>query len=110
MKLGVPKESGAGEARVAITPDVAKRLIGKGFFVLVERSAGASAHFPDTDYEAVGCELVDRATVLAADIVVKVRKPAAAEIAGLRSGAVLIGFIELCEDDGTLKEIGRAHV
>jgi len=105
MKLGVPKESSVGEARVAITPDVAKRLIGKGFSVLVEHAAGASAQFPDTDYEAVGAQLVDRAAALGADIVVKVRKPVAAEIAGLRSGAVLIGFIELCEDDGTLKAL-----
>jgi NAD(P) transhydrogenase subunit alpha len=105
MRLGVPKETIAGEARVAITPDVAKRLIAKGFSVLVERSAGVSAQFPDEDYEANGAELADTATVLAADIVVKVRKPSRTEVAAMGSGAVLIGFVELCEDDGTLKAL-----
>ncbi len=105
MRIGIPRETVAGEARVAITPDVAKRLTGKGFAVLVERGAGEAAHFGDADYQAAGAQLVDTATALAADIVVKVRKPSAEEIARLAQGAVLISHMELCEDDGTFKAL-----
>ncbi len=101
MKLGVPKETRAGERRVATVPEVVKKLVGKGLAVAVERGAGAAAGYPDADYAAAGAELTDAAGALGADIVVKVRKPAPGEIAGLRGGAVYISLIETCEDDGT---------
>ncbi|MGD2081960.1 MAG: Re/Si-specific NAD(P)(+) transhydrogenase subunit alpha [Chromatiales bacterium] len=110
MRIGVPKETAVGETRVALTPDVAKRLIGKGFEVLLERSAGAAAHFPDEDYEASGAVLGDAAEALSADLVVKIRRPSGDEIEGMREGAVLIGFTELCEDDGTLAALHRRGV
>jgi len=110
MKIGVSRETVAGEARVAITPDVAKRLAGKGFEVLVARGAGEAAHFGDEDYQGAGAQLVDTAAAFAADIVVKVRKPSAEEIARLAKGSVLISLIELCEDDGTLKALQAREV
>ena len=105
MRLGIPRESAAGETRVAVTPEIVKKLITKGFEVSVETGAGTAADFADAAYAEAGAEVVDTASALGADIVVKVRKPTHDEIAGLTSGSVLIGFLELCEDDGTLQAL-----
>ena len=93
MKIGVPRESLAGETRVAITPDVVKKLTGKGFEILIEAGAGESAHFPDDEYSAVGGTLVSNAEALAAEIVVKLRKPSAEEVAAMADGAIYIGLV-----------------
>ena len=105
MRLGIPRESAAGETRVAVTPEIVKKLITNGFEVSVETGAGTAADFADAAYAEAGAEVVDTASALGADIVVKVRKPTHDEIAGLTSGSVLIGFLELCEDDGTLQAL-----
>jgi NAD(P) transhydrogenase subunit alpha len=102
MKLGVPRETREGERRVATTPEVAKKLIGKGLRVVVERGAGAAAGYHDEEYAQAGADLADAAQVYGCDIVVKVRKPSSDEIAALGQGAVYIGLLETCEDDGTL--------
>ncbi len=90
---------------MAITPDIAKKLIGKGFSLKIEKDAGLAAGFHNDDYLAAGVDLVDRAQALAADIVTKVRKPDAGEIAAMQEGALFIGHIETCEDDGTLQAL-----
>ena len=99
MKLGVPKETLEGESRVAITPEVAKTLVGKGLRVLVEAGAGEGAHYHDPAYVEAGAELVDRATALACDIVAKVRRPSTGDAAAMREGAVFIGMMETCGED-----------
>jgi NAD(P) transhydrogenase subunit alpha len=73
MKLGVPKESGKGERRVAIVPAVVPQLVKMGCEVLVERGAGAAAGLVDSAYEAKGAQLVDRDAALGAEIVAQVR-------------------------------------
>ncbi|EGV51429.1 Re/Si-specific NAD(P)(+) transhydrogenase subunit alpha [Candidatus Endoriftia persephone] len=103
MKIGVPRESLAGETRVAITPDVVKKLTGKGFEILIEAGAGESAHFPDDEYSAVGGTLVSNAEALAAEIVVKLRKPSAKEVAAMADGAIYIGLVESCGEDESIK-------
>lgn len=105
MKIGIPRETAAGEKRVASTPDIVKKLVARGFTVVLERGAGEAAHFTDDDYSSAGAMLGERGDALAADIVLKVRRPTADEIAAMSNGAVVIGFIELCEDDGTLKSM-----
>ena len=99
MKLGIPKETVAGESRVATTPEIAKRLVADGIDVLLEKGAGEASHFVDAAYAEVGVRLADRAEVLAADIVAKVRKPSAEEVAQMREGAVFIGHVETCDED-----------
>lgn len=99
MKLGIPKETLDGEARVATTPEIAKKLIAGGLEVLVECGAGDAAHYPDADYEAVGVQLTDTAGALGCDIVAKVRKPTANEVAMMRDGAVFVGHAETCDED-----------
>ncbi|HEY1516618.1 MAG TPA: Re/Si-specific NAD(P)(+) transhydrogenase subunit alpha [Solirubrobacteraceae bacterium] len=101
MQIGVPKESAEGERRVALVPEVVRKLGGSGggesgggLEVVVERGAGAGALIPDGQYEDAGARLVDDpAGVYEAEVVVKVAPPNAEEIARLRSDSVLIGFL-----------------
>ena len=73
MKIGVPKESAAGERRVALVPDTTKRLAGEGVEVLVEAGAGERAWFPDDTYREAGARIASLEEVYAeADVVVRV--------------------------------------
>lgn len=102
MKIGIPKESLAGESRVAMTPEVVKKLVSQGHEVIVEAGAGTAAHFPDAEYTEAGASVGDAAAALGCEMVTKVRKPTQDEIAGMAEGAIYMGLIETCEDDGTL--------
>ena len=75
MKVGIPKERADGEARVATTPEIAKKLVAGGLTVLLERGAGAAAYYSDEAYEQAGVPLTDAAGALACDSVAKVRRP-----------------------------------
>ena len=93
MIIGIPKERRAGELRVAASPDTVKRLVGQGLTVAVERGAGAGAAYTDDAYGAAGAQLGDAAAALRADIVLKVQRPTADEIKGMKSGAVLVAML-----------------
>jgi NAD(P) transhydrogenase subunit alpha len=99
MKIGIPKETQPGEHRVASTPEVVKKLVGNGFSVKVEGGAGLSAHFTDDQYAAAGAEIGDRASAYDADILVKVRRPDADDVAAMRAGGIFIGYLESCGED-----------
>jgi NAD(P) transhydrogenase subunit alpha len=99
VRIGVPRELEPGERRVALVPDAVSRLAAGGFEVVVEPGAGAEASFPDEAYREAGATLAE--AVWEADAVAKVRKPTAEEAARLRSGQVLVGFLEpLTDPDG----------
>ena len=89
--IGVPKETADGERRVALVPDTVRRLRAAGLEIVVEPEAGAAALIPDELYAAAGARLSQDAW--RCDVVVKVAPPAPEEIAELRDGAVLIGFL-----------------
>ena len=99
MKIGVPLETRPGEARVASTPEVVKKFAAKGFEVLVERGAGVRAGYPDTEYEAAGARVTDRAGAYDTDLLLKVRRPDAADVAAMRQGGIYIGLMEGCGED-----------
>src|SRR5215212_1787891 len=90
--IGVPRETFAGEKRVATVPEVVEKLIKLGFRVAVESGAGEAANFPDDAYRAAGAEVVQDVWAKS-DIVLKVRAPETAEVQRLREGTTLIGFI-----------------
>ena len=110
MKIGVIRETFAGEKRVASTPEVVAKLVKKGFEVVVERGAGEPSHFHDPQYLEAGAQLVDRSEALAADLVLSVRKPTAEIVEGLREKAILISHLEDCEDDGTINKLLDKHI
>jgi NAD(P) transhydrogenase subunit alpha len=91
MRLGVPQETGEGETRVALVPEVVKRLVAKGLEVRVAPGAGARALIPDAAFGEAGAELSD--DVWSADVVLKVAPPSGEEIARLGDGSVLLGFL-----------------
>jgi len=108
MRVGVPRETAAGECRVALVPEVVSRLVPGGFEVLVEGGAGESASFPDRDYEEAGAQIVGNP--YEANAVVKVQKPSADEAGRLREGQVLIGFLQPLTDKEGLERLAGLGV
>ena len=108
--LAVTKERRAGETRVAVTPDAAKKLIALGFEVVVETGAGLAAAAPDADYETAGAKIVkDAATALkSADVVLKVRGPSDEEIGQLKAGAIVVGLFNPHQDKPLLEALTKA--
>ncbi|MEY4751402.1 MAG: hypothetical protein RIQ60_3616, partial [Pseudomonadota bacterium] len=95
LLIGVPKESAAGEKRVATVPEVVEKLVKLGFGVAIESGAGEAANCDDAAYRAAGAEVVGSAAELLgkADIVFKVSVPTPAEVDLMRPGTTLIGFV-----------------
>ncbi len=95
LRIGIPREVFPGEKRVATVPEVVAKLVKLGFTVGVESGAGDAANFADDTYRAAGAEVVSGAAALWAgsDIVFKVRPPTAEEVALMREGGMLIGFV-----------------
>jgi len=95
LTIGVPRETFAGEKRVATVPEVVEKLVKAGFAVSVETAAGDAANFADDTYRAAGATVVaDVASLWAnSDIVFKVRPPSLAEVAMMKEGGALIGFV-----------------
>ena len=93
--IGVPRETAAGEKRVATVPEVVEKLVKLGFKLAVESGAGDAANFSDDAYRAAGAQVVQGAADLwaQADIVFKVRAPSAEEAALMHEGQSLISFI-----------------
>ena len=93
MRIGIVAESAEGETRVAATPATSAQLLKLGYDVVVEAGAGAASSYPDSDYQAAGAVIVDRDTAWGADVVLKVNAPMDDELALLRAGAVLVGWL-----------------
>ena len=95
MRIGVPRETHAGERRVATTPDVAVQLIKLGFNVVVETGAGAAASYSDDAYKDAECDVIASRSDLwtQSDLILKVRAPEVDQVAGLRADQTLISFL-----------------
>ena len=98
MKLTIPNQCHAGEARAAVNPATVKKLRALGLAVTVASGAGAGAHHSDAEYEAAGAEVASGDNALQAvwgeaDIVLALRQPEVAEAQAMRAGAVLIGML-----------------
>jgi NAD(P) transhydrogenase subunit alpha len=93
MKIGIPKESQAGERRVAATPKTVSQLRGLGYEVAVQSGAGGAASYPDAAYAAEGATIVKGAEVWKSDIITKINAPTTVEIAKLAKGTTLISLL-----------------
>lgn len=100
LTMGIPAETTSGEARVAVTPETAKKLISQGHTVRVQAGAGVAASLPDAAFEAVGAHIVDAAGAWSSDVVLKVRAPEAAEASFIKSGSTVIGMLEPFNAEG----------
>jgi H+-translocating NAD(P) transhydrogenase subunit alpha len=94
MLIAAPTETDPGETRVAATPETVKKFIGLGAEVAVEHGAGVKAGLPDADYVSAGARLVPADEALGADVVLKVRRPNAAEIERLKPEALVIAAMD----------------
>ena len=106
MKIGAPKESARGEARVALTPESAKQIQKLGHECLVETGAGLAAGFNDDTYRDAGVTVVDGADALwnDAEVVIKVREPSDEEAERLREGQTLIAFFWPAQNEALLEK------
>jgi NAD(P) transhydrogenase subunit alpha len=111
MRIAVPNESRGGERRVALVPDVIKRLAAKGHEVVVESGAGERARIPDALFEEAGARIATGAAALeGADVVARVTPPSAEEIDGLPDGSVLIAFLAPLTSPDTTRALASAGV
>jgi len=109
MKVGVPKETAAGERRVALVPETAAKLSTQGFEIVVEAGAGEDASLPDAAYVDAGARIAP--TVFgAAEAIVKVQKPTADEAGRLREGDVLIAFLQPLTDAQGIERLAERGV
>lgn len=93
MNAGIPRESAAGERRVAATPDSVKKLVKLGFDVRVERDAGLAAGFDDASYVAAGATIEPPERVWASEVIAKIRPPSDAEAKRLGGSQTLISYL-----------------
>jgi NAD(P) transhydrogenase subunit alpha len=107
MQVGVPKEAGERERRVALVPDVVRRLDAKKVGVAVEAGAGEGALIPDALFADAGAQIADP---WGCEVVVTIAPPAAQQIAALRSGQVLIGFLAPLTSPETTRALAQAGV
>ena len=107
LTIGVPRETFAGEKRVATVPEVVEKLVKLGFAVCVETGAGAAANFGDDTYQAAGARIAGSAAELmdSSDIIFKVRAPAPAEIALMKPGSTLVSFIWPAQNPELMREL-----
>jgi NAD(P) transhydrogenase subunit alpha len=111
VKVAVVKETAPGERRVALVPDSIHRLAQIGLEVLVERGAGEAAFFPDHAYTEAGAAVASHEEVLEkSDIVLLVGRPAAADVAKLRSGQTVIGMLSPLTQTDLARQLGAAGV
>jgi len=110
MRIGVPKETTPGERRVALVPESGKKLIQAGYQVVVETGAGSAAGFPDAAYRDAGVTLDAPATVLGADVVLKINPPEPNEIEAMRPGAIYLGSLMPLRNLETVKTLAGRGV
>jgi H+-translocating NAD(P) transhydrogenase subunit alpha len=108
VRVALPKEIAPGERRVALVPEIVKKLSAAGFEVAVERGAGESATFADAEYEQAGARVVTRDELLRdAEGVVKVQKPTEDEVELLPEGSILIAFLQPLTDAEGIERLAR---
>jgi NAD(P) transhydrogenase subunit alpha len=106
----IPREIEATEPRVAASPDTAKRLAGLGFDVIVEAGAGTLSRITDEDFAKAGAAIGSAADASRADVVLKVRRPSEAELAGYKKGAAVIAIMDPYGNDAAVQSLANAGV
>ena len=109
MRIAVARDTDANEPRVAATPDTVKKFKALGAEVAVARGAGNASGLLDADYEAAGATISDN-PVKDADLVLKVRRPAPAELADYKRGALVVAIMDPYGNDTALKQMADAGV
>ncbi len=106
MLIGIPLETAAGETRVAVTPETAKKLKAQGHTLRLQSGAGIAASAPDAAYEAVGVEITDRNGAFGCELVLKVRAPQPDELALMKPGTAVVGMLNPFDKEGLQRMAG----
>ncbi|MCK5930532.1 NAD(P) transhydrogenase subunit alpha [Fulvimarina manganoxydans] len=109
MKIFIPREA-EGEPRVAASPDTVKKLAGLGATIVIESGAGALSRITDEAYEAAGATIGSASDASDADVVLKVRRPSADDVATYKKGAVVIATMDPYGNDEALKTLAEAGI
>ncbi len=107
MRIAVARETEAQEPRVAATPETVKKFKALGADVAVARGAGIASGIPDADYEAAGATIGED-VVKDADLVLKVRRPAANELSSYKKGALVLAIMDPYGNEAALKQMAVA--
>ena len=111
MRVVVPRETAAGERRVALVPDAVGKLVSAGFSIAVEQEAGTAASFPDEEYAAAGADIVPHSELYAGtEGVVRVGRPGAEDVGELTPGTVLIGFLAPLTDPTGIERLAARGI
>ncbi|WP_016598286.1 Re/Si-specific NAD(P)(+) transhydrogenase subunit alpha, partial [Yersinia pestis] len=110
MRIGVPRERLANEARVAATPKTVEQLLKLGFTVAIESGAGHLASFDDAAYQEAGAIITDTTDVWQSDLILKVNAPFEDEIALMREGSTLVSFIWPAQNPELLQKLAERQV
>jgi H+-translocating NAD(P) transhydrogenase subunit alpha len=112
MRIAIAREAGAGEARVAATPETVKKLKGLGADVVVQAGAGVASGILDVDYETAGAAIAPtiQDAVRDADVVLKVRRPTEAEVKHYKRGAMVVAVMDPFGNEAALKALADAGV
>src|ERR1700710_177356 len=109
MKIAVAKEIDPSEPRVAASPDTIKKYRALGVDIAVEPGAGIKSRLPDSEFTAVGA-VVSADALKDADIIIKVKRPEASELANYKRGALVIAIMDPYGNDAALKAMADAGV
>jgi NAD(P) transhydrogenase subunit alpha len=109
MRIAVARETDANEPRVAATPETVKKFKALGADVVVARGAGNGSGIPDSEFEAAGASISDT-PAQDADLVLKVRRPAPAELSDYKRGALVVSIMDPYGNDAALKQMADAGI
>src|ERR1700730_6022347 len=109
MRIAVAREADPAEDRVAATPETVKKMLALGAEVAVEPGAGIKSGIPDADFVAAGAS-ISRDAVKGADVVLRVRRPAASELTACKRGALIIAIMDPYGNEAALKAMADAGV
>src|ERR1043165_701921 len=112
MKIAVPAEIDTTETRVGATPETVKKFVGLGAEVAVQSGAGSPSRFTDNEYAAAGATIAKTAVAALkdADIVLKVRRPAASELKTFKAGALVVAAMDPYGNEGEVRAMAEANI
>ncbi|MDB5477713.1 MAG: transhydrogenase alpha subunit [Alphaproteobacteria bacterium] len=112
MKICCLSETAAHEARVSVTPDIAKRYIKDGFTVIIQTGAGLTAGYPDEAYVQAGAAIAANAAeaLAEADLVLKVQAPSLTEINAVKTGAALVCLMDPHKNAATIEQLAAKNI
>lgn len=110
MNIGVPNETVANETRVAISPQIIKKLRKKNFNVFVEKGAGDRAGFSDKEFSQEGAELVDRERVFNSNIIFKIHCPEEEDISKIQEGSLVLSLLDPYKNQNLIQKLADKQI